>query len=117
MTTKIINRGRGPEIDGTRITVFDILDYRKHGWHGDRIAALFRLSSDDVQAAFDYIDTNSQVVMEGYEQILQRHRSHEYSADVKVKLDQCRGIATARLAELRRSRLNEEQHAGNHGRS
>ena len=36
---KIINRGRGPEISGTRITVYDVLDYRKLGWHRDRIAA------------------------------------------------------------------------------
>ena len=34
----IINRGRGPEIAGTRITVFDVMDYLKHGWHRDRIA-------------------------------------------------------------------------------
>ncbi len=61
MATRIINRGRGPEIDGTRITVFDVLDYRKHGWHRDRIAALLRLSSEDVQAAFDYIDAHTRV--------------------------------------------------------
>ena len=24
---KIINRGRGPEIEGTRITVYDVLEY------------------------------------------------------------------------------------------
>ena len=52
----IINRGRGPEIAGTRITVYDVMDYLKHGWHRDRIAALFRLSSRDIQAAIDYID-------------------------------------------------------------
>jgi uncharacterized protein (DUF433 family) len=48
MRAKIINRGRGPEIEGTRITVYDVLDYTKHGWHRDRIAALFRLSSRDI---------------------------------------------------------------------
>jgi len=115
MAAKIINRGRGPEIEGTRITVYDVLDYRKHGWHCDRIAALFRLSSEDVQAALDYIDAHTQEVTEGYRKILQRHRSHEYSSDVQNKLDQCRGIATARLEELRRSRTKEAQHAGDHG--
>ena len=40
---------------GTRITVFDVVDYLKNDWHRDRIAALFRLSSRDVQAAIDYI--------------------------------------------------------------
>jgi uncharacterized protein (DUF433 family) len=47
MSAKIINRGRGPEIEGTRITVYDVFDYARQGWHRDRIAALFRLSSRD----------------------------------------------------------------------
>ncbi len=55
----IINRGRGPEIEGTRITVFDVMDYLKVGWHRDRIATLFRLSSRDIQAAIDYIETHT----------------------------------------------------------
>jgi uncharacterized protein (DUF433 family) len=29
----IIDRGRGPEIAGTRITVYDIVDYLEEGWH------------------------------------------------------------------------------------
>jgi len=27
MSAKIIDRGRGPEIEGTRITVYDVMDY------------------------------------------------------------------------------------------
>jgi uncharacterized protein (DUF433 family) len=27
MGAKIIDRGRGPEIEGTRITVYDVMDY------------------------------------------------------------------------------------------
>ena len=27
MTTRIINRGRGPEIEGTRITIYRIMDF------------------------------------------------------------------------------------------
>jgi uncharacterized protein (DUF433 family) len=57
---KIINRGRGPEIAGTRITVYDVMDYYKHGWHRDQIAALFRLSSRDIQAAIDYIEAHKE---------------------------------------------------------
>jgi hypothetical protein len=37
MSAKIINRGRGPEIEGTRITAYDDLDYARQGWHRDRI--------------------------------------------------------------------------------
>ena len=36
----IIDRGRGPEIRGTRITVYDVLDYWKDGWRYDQIAGL-----------------------------------------------------------------------------
>ena len=115
MAAKIINRGRGPEIEGTRITVYDVLDYRKHGWHCDRIAALFRLSSEDIHAAFDYIDQHTDEVNEAYRKILRRHRSYEYPSEVQNKLDQCRGIAADRLEKLRRSRIQEAQHAGDHG--
>jgi uncharacterized protein (DUF433 family) len=115
MTTTIIDRGRGPEIEGTRITVYDVLDYRKHGWHRDRIAAMFRLSSQDVQAAFDYIDQHKVEVMESYQKILQRHRDYEYPPEVQAKIDQCRGVAQARLAEIRSQRRQEVQHADDHG--
>ena len=50
---------RAPEIAGTRITVYDVMDYYKHGWHRDQIAALFRLSSRDIQAAIDYIEAKT----------------------------------------------------------
>lgn len=31
LEAKIIDRGRGPEVAGTRITVYDVLDYHKAG--------------------------------------------------------------------------------------
>ena len=114
MAARIIDRGRGAEIEGTRITVYDVLDYHKHGWHRDRIAALFRLSSEDVQAALDYIDEHKAEVMEAYRGMLERHHRHEYAADVKAKLAQCRGIAKARLAEINAARPREVAHAGDH---
>ena len=42
MGAKIIDRGRGPEIEGTRITVYDVMDYLKEGRGYDQIAGLFR---------------------------------------------------------------------------
>jgi len=104
MVAQIINRGRGPEIAGTRITVYDVMDYRKHGWHRDRIAAQFRLSSDQVQAAFDYIDAHQAEVAVAYEEILERSRNYQYPPDVQAKLDACRGRAAAMLEEIRRRR-------------
>ena len=106
MVAEIINRGRGPEIAGTRITVFDVLDYRKHNWHRDRIAAQFRLSSAHIQAAFDYIDAHTEDVMAAYQKILDRKNTPE----VQAKLDQCRGLAARRLAELKAQREGNGQH-------
>jgi uncharacterized protein (DUF433 family) len=67
---KIIDRGRGPEIAGTPITVYDVLDYHKAGWHRDRIAGIFNLSSLAVDAALRYIDEHRAEVMADYEEIL-----------------------------------------------
>jgi uncharacterized protein (DUF433 family) len=72
MGAKIINRGRGPEIQGTRITVYDVLDYARQRWHRDRIAALFRLSSQDIQAALDYIRQHQDEVSAHYDRIRER---------------------------------------------
>jgi uncharacterized protein (DUF433 family) len=49
LEAKIIDRGRGPEIAGTRITVYDVLDYHKTGWHRDMIADTLELSSQQVE--------------------------------------------------------------------
>ncbi len=38
LEAKIVKTGRGPEIAGTRITVYDVIEYYKTGWHRDMIA-------------------------------------------------------------------------------
>ena len=101
MVAQIINRGRGPEIAGTRITVFDVLDYRKHGWHRDRIAALFRLSSAQIQAALDYIDAHTDEVMAEYQRILDRVKNYQYPPDVLAKIEQSRGAAARCREQIR----------------
>ena len=42
---EIIDRGRGPEIAGTRITVYTIWDYASTGDHHSSIALMLGLSS------------------------------------------------------------------------
>ena len=56
------------------------MDYLKHGWHRDRIAMLFRLSSRDVQAAIDYIEAHREEVDAEYQRILDRHHNYRYPA-------------------------------------
>jgi uncharacterized protein (DUF433 family) len=105
MTAKIIDRGRGPEIQGTRITVYDVVDYWKEGWRYDQIAALFRLPPDDIQQAIDYIEAHKQEVMADYDEIVKRHLNYRYPPEVQEKIEQSRQKLQARLAEIRARRL------------
>jgi uncharacterized protein (DUF433 family) len=100
-TPRIINRGRGPEIEGTRITVYNVLDYRKIGWHRDRIAMFFRLSTDQIQAAFDYIDAHAEEVEVEFNAIIERAKNYAYPPDVQAKVDAIRARADKRLEEIR----------------
>jgi hypothetical protein len=49
--TTIIDRGRGAELAGTRITVYDVLDCHELGWHRDVIAEILELSFDLVHTS------------------------------------------------------------------
>ncbi len=68
----IINRGRGPEINGTRVTVYAILDFMIEGWHCERIADFFQLHPEEVQAAMDYVREHTLDVLREYVKILER---------------------------------------------
>jgi uncharacterized protein (DUF433 family) len=107
MSAKIINRGRGPEIDGTRITVYDVLDYTRHGRHRDRIAALFRLFSRDIQAALDCIEQHHDEVMASYQRIRACQQEYPYAPDVAAKIAASRQRAHTRLAVIQLSCLGE----------
>ena len=97
----IIDCGRGPQIAGSRITVFDVMDYLKDGWNRESIALLFRLSSLDIQAAIDYIEAHRAEVDAEYERILERHRSYRYSPEVQAKVDASRRKAEELLKKVR----------------
>jgi uncharacterized protein (DUF433 family) len=117
MGAKIIDRGRGPEISGTRITVYDVLDYVQEGWRYDQIAGLFRLSPDDVQAAIQFIEDHKDDVMAAYRAILERHKNVQYPPEVQAKLARNRQKLLARLAEIRAHTETEGTDAGDHGGS
>jgi uncharacterized protein (DUF433 family) len=117
MGARIIDRGRGPEIEGTRITVYDVMDYLQEGWRYDQIAGLFRLPPDDVQAAIEYIEAHKKEVMADYQQILARHSQVQYPPEVQEKLTRSRQKLQAKLAEIQARRQGEGTHARNHGGS
>jgi uncharacterized protein (DUF433 family) len=111
----IINRGRGPEISGTRITVYDVMDYYTAGWHRDEIAALFRLASRDVEAAISYIEAHKEEVAAEYQEILDRHANYKYPDWVQQIVDETCGKAEQRLQKIRARRAQENGDANHHG--
>jgi uncharacterized protein (DUF433 family) len=111
---RIIDRGRGPEIAGTRITVYDVLDYHLDGWHRDMIADNFDVSSAQVEIAIRYIDEHRDEVMAVYQKMLERDALGN-PPELQAKLDALRGSAHARARELRAAKEREAQDAGHSG--
>ena len=71
---QIVDRGDGPKIEGTRITVYTIFEYLEKGRSREWIATCLGLSSRQVQAAMDYIDGHRADVQAEYEKIAERIR-------------------------------------------
>jgi uncharacterized protein (DUF433 family) len=113
---RIIELGRGPTIEGSRITVFDVLHYHQAGWYRDEIAAFFRLSSRQVQVALQYIEEHKEEVMATNAKIEARI-ARGNPPELQAKLDASKGAAQARREELRRKKSQEihgEGYSGGH---
>ena len=111
LEAKIIKTGRGPEIAGTRITVYDVIEYYKAGRHRDMIADTLELSSQQVELAICYIEEHRDEVMASYERNMERVRRGN-PPEFQAKLDAIHGTASAKLEELRRSKTPEAMDEG-----
>lgn len=95
---RVAERGDGPKIDGTRITVYTVLEYLRAGRTRDWIAATLNLSSRQVQVAIDYIAEHQAEVDAAYEKILARIRKGN-APHVEQQLRANREKVKARLAK------------------
>ena len=100
----IVNRGDGPKIQGTRITVYTILEYLRAGRTRDSIAAMLNLSSRQVEAAMDYIRDNEAAVNADYELIMARIRKGN-PPEIEAKLQASREKLNAMLARFASEKL------------
>ncbi len=113
MSTVIIDRGRGPEIAGTRITVYDIWDYARAGHHHTYIAAVLGLSSAQVLAALQFINEHKEEVLADYQKILDRiARGHPPEVQAKVNAIHAK---YEKLWEERRRKAGENADGRPHG--
>ena len=105
----IHDRGRGPEIEGTRTTVYDVMDYYLDGWPATRIAARLSLGTPDIEAAIEYIEAHRAEVDAEYRKILERCERGN-SPEVQAIYEASRPFVEAKKAEIlkraREARLN-----------
>lgn len=95
---RVVDRGDGPKIEGTRITVYTVLEYLRAGRTRDWIAATLNLSSQQVQAAIDYIAQHRSEVDGAYEKILARIKKGN-APHVEQQLSANREKVKARIAK------------------
>ena len=110
----IIDRGRGPELAGTRITVFDVLPYLQADWQPASIALLLGLSTSQVLAVMEYVEEHWEEVMATNQKILDRI-ARGNPPEVEAKRQASRAKLQALRAELERQRSQETVNARDPG--
>ena len=93
-------------IEGTRISIYDVLTYSEAGWEMSRIAALLRINSAQVEAALDYVAANHDTVMENYRRILARIAKGN-PPEIEAKLAQSHQRFLERVAEMQRRKESD----------
>lgn len=66
----IIRTERGLTISGTRITLYDVMDYVKAQYPAKFIQGLFELTDEQINAALSYIELNRDAVEAEYAQVV-----------------------------------------------
>jgi uncharacterized protein (DUF433 family) len=68
--TAIVRTERGLTIAGTRITLYDVMDYVTAQYPPKFIQGLFELTDEQINAALSYIEANRAQVEAEYQQVL-----------------------------------------------
>jgi uncharacterized protein (DUF433 family) len=75
----IVRTSRGLSIAGTRITLYQVMDYIKAGWPPELIQHWLNLSEKQITDAMDYIAAHRSEVEAEYEMVLQEaEESRQY---------------------------------------
>jgi phage shock protein A len=83
-------------IEGTRITVWDVLHYLEAGWSRPDIAATLHLTEAQVAAAASYIEEHRDEVMGMHRQIEER-KARGNSPEIRAKVAKSRAKVQAWL--------------------
>lgn len=85
--SKIIRTERGLTISGTRITLYDVMDYLKQEYPAKFIRGLFDLSEEQINTALSYIKAHPTEVEAEYKLVLEQAKELEkYYTEKKHQL-------------------------------
>lgn len=111
---RIIDRGRGPELEGTRITVFAIMEYLEGGWSVGQIgSAMPSLSLEQIEYAIAYIKEHEEELKPDYYEIMARI-ARGNPPEVRKKMEESHQRFLKLVEERRRAK--EASGAADHGR-
>jgi uncharacterized protein (DUF433 family) len=105
MAAEIHNRGRGPEIKGTRITVYDVMEYYLHDRSREYIASLLRLSAEEVDVAIAYFEAHREELLPKYQAMVDRGNQGN-SPEILKLLEGSHERLMARKRELEARRMS-----------
>jgi uncharacterized protein (DUF433 family) len=113
----IIRTERGLTIAGTRITLYDVMDYVTTQYPPQFIRGLFNLTDEQMTAALDYIERHRSEVDAEYQIVLQEAEAlrlyyeaenHDRIAKIAVKQPKPETAAIRAKLAAERVRLNAE---------
>jgi hypothetical protein len=94
------NWNQDPSVRGSRLSVYNIMEFHLAGDKPDEIAGVFGISVGDAQAAVEYIELHREELLPVYNTIIERHRrgnppeieaklakSHEKFMSLKAQLE------------------------------
>jgi uncharacterized protein (DUF433 family) len=120
MKPAIHNRGRGPEIVGSRITVYDVLAETRAGRPVEQLTREWKLSVEQIECALRYIDEHREEVERDWAAIQEWHRKARAESEARVAaLRANRKPSNPELWERfqrARAAAREARHEGHSGR-
>jgi NADPH-dependent 2,4-dienoyl-CoA reductase/sulfur reductase-like enzyme len=83
-TIEIVDRGRGPQLSASRITVQDLVPYLRRHWSHEQIMEIMpSLTIEEIQAVERYVQENYEAVMEQDRRIRERTANRKNPPEIE----------------------------------
>ncbi len=92
--TTVVRTDQGLFIAGTRITIYDVMDYLKAGWPARLIRDWLNLSEQQMADVIEYIENHRDEVETEYQQVLQ------YSEEIRQYWEERNRKRFAKIAAM-----------------